>query len=716
MKPSRREPERTLDDSDAILLRRFRAGLWVLLVAFVLFSVVVLRAASAKIPALTAIKAIQLATVLAMFWLLRRPRSRPTVIVAALATVVEVAATNAANGIVIGETASIFVLMTVVMMWTAALLPWGAWAQTATVAAVLAAISVNILGVERLPQDFEPFVVGVVTAAIASIYIAYEFERHRIERLDVLARLRDSEARSRAIIDTALDGIITMDGAGNIRDFNPAAERAFGYAREDVIGRSVLEALVPRRLRAEYRHRFAKYLATGERVSGARVKVLSLRADGSEFPGELAINRSDYGRATLVTGYLRDLTERKLAEEARTSAALVRVGREMMASLDTALIVDRLSLLTTEVLGCDWSATFLHDRKANGYARVATYPRSTGPAPVITDAEMSALTAHFRRHDVMRISDADVADAVPHALRGREASAVCCGLWRDDDTLAGLVVAGYDSPTSAFSTEQETIVGGIAQIASLALNNTRLVEQLEHASRIKSEFLSTMSHELRTPLNAILGYTEMVEDDACDRDEQLDCLNRIKDAGRQLLELIEGTLEIGRIEAGQSEVRLMPVALRSVWTAAYERCSLLRTAPDVTLEWRDAACDATLVTDARKLVIVLRNLVENALKFTTHGRVRVEAACRDDAVTFEVEDTGIGIAVEDKDIIFDMFRQADGSESRHYAGTGLGLYIVRRFMQQLGGTVIVESTPGKGSCFTVVLPRTDPGVSSQRVA
>jgi signal transduction histidine kinase len=125
----------------------------------------------------------------------------------------------------------------------------------------------------------------------------------------------------------------------------------------------------------------------------------------------------------------------------------------------------------------------------------------------------------------------------------------------------------------------------------------------------------------------------------------------------------------------------------------------------VRLEWSATAPAISMVTDPRKLATALRNLVSNALKFTEEGRVRAEVARAGDRVEFRVADTGIGIRPEDHAAVFEMFRQADGSDSRRYGGSGLGLYIVRRFVHQLGGTVGLDSAPGRGSVFTVTLPR-----------
>jgi signal transduction histidine kinase len=218
-----------------------------------------------------------------------------------------------------------------------------------------------------------------------------------------------------------------------------------------------------------------------------------------------------------------------------------------------------------------------------------------------------------------------------------------------------------------------------------------------------------MSHELRTPLNVILGFIEMVRDPDVKEAERRELHDRIAAAGRELLELIEGTLTVGKVEAGRDEARFEEVSLSALWRELREACERLPRSPDVRLEWStDVAANRTFRTDPTKVKVIVRNLVGNALKFTEHGSVSAALALADDLLSIRVADTGIGIAPDDQGAIFEMFRQADGSDTRRYGGTGLGLYIVRRFTTQLGGTVSVRSTPGGGSVFEVVLPRTPP--------
>jgi signal transduction histidine kinase len=205
-------------------------------------------------------------------------------------------------------------------------------------------------------------------------------------------------------------------------------------------------------------------------------------------------------------------------------------------------------------------------------------------------------------------------------------------------------------------------------------------------------------------LNVMLGYTEMLRDET-DEEARWGLLARMEASGRDLLELIESTLDLGRIEAGRDAVSFEPTSLRALLLAVGGSCARFPRRSGVVLSWPQDPPDCRLHTDPRKLTVVLRNLVGNALKFTECGFVALEAELTDDGVVLRVRDTGIGIRSEDHERVFDMFRQADGSETRRFGGTGLGLYIVRRFVRQLRGTVTLESEPGRGSVFTVRLPR-----------
>jgi signal transduction histidine kinase len=293
-------------------------------------------------------------------------------------------------------------------------------------------------------------------------------------------------------------------------------------------------------------------------------------------------------------------------------------------------------------------------------------------------------------------------DGVSSALH----MALCQG-----DQIVGVHTAAYHGRTEPFTAQELRIARGIAQTASMALNNARLVEEVERATHVKSEFLSTMSHELRTPLAALLGYAEILAEADSGAAEHQHCVQRIRAVGTDLLELIESTLEMGRAEAGRDELRFEAVRVRPFWETLAVQCGKMPRHAEVLFDWSADVPDVVIVTDPRKLSVVLRNLISNALKFTERGVVRLDAQLDGDALTFCISDTGVGIPSDERSTIFEMFRQGTGSEARRHSGTGLGLYIVRRFVEQLGGAVDLESTPGGGSTFIVRLPRHQVGAT-----
>ena len=238
---------------------------------------------------------------------------------------------------------------------------------------------------------------------------------------------------------------------------------------------------------------------------------------------------------------------------------------------------------------------------------------------------------------------------------------------------------------------------------------TDKARELELASQYKSEFLANMSHELRTPLNSTLILAKLLSDNKPGNlsAEQVKYAQTIYAAGNDLLALINDILDLSKIEAGQATVSVETVTLSKALQTLIDPLRPLAQEKGLTLTATVAPdAPATLDTDPQRLGQVLKNLLSNALKFTEKGSVALHVSRNpDDTLSFAVKDTGIGIPTHQQELIFEAFRQADGSTHRKYGGTGLGLSISRDLAQLLGGSIHVHSTPGEGSVFTLVLPQ-----------
>ncbi len=279
---------------------------------------------------------------------------------------------------------------------------------------------------------------------------------------------------------------------------------------------------------------------------------------------------------------------------------------------------------------------------------------------------------------------------------------------------AAIGVFFLDSVTPGAYTEQDVeLIDPVAQQLALAIDNTRLFQeieekgrQLEIASKHKSQFLANMSHELRTPLNAILGYTELIQDNIYGEvpEKIRETLTRLEKNGRHLLGLINDVLDLSRIEAGLLTVALADYSMKEVVQAAVTAVDPLAAEKKLALKVAVAGDLPRATGDERRIAQVLLNLVGNAIKFTEAGEVRVEVTASDGHFLVSVADTGLGIAKDDQQKIFDEFQQIEGSSTRKAGGTGLGLSIAKRIIELQGGRIWVESSPGQGSIFRFTLP------------
>jgi signal transduction histidine kinase/CheY-like chemotaxis protein len=339
---------------------------------------------------------------------------------------------------------------------------------------------------------------------------------------------------------------------------------------------------------------------------------------------------------------------------------------------------------------------------ANQLERLTNELVNKAEADVVAGIEASGEAYRTSRTIVI----AFVLGAIALALvLGRTISWSLIGPIREIDARLSEIAAGDFS--------QRVAVGNRDELGALAANVNRaseqlgdLYRQLEEASEHKSAFLASMSHELRTPLNAIIGYSEMLYETAQDegQDEFLPDLAKIRDAGRHLLGLINEILDLSKIEAGKMELYLEEVDLGALVEEVRSIVEPLAAANANRLDIVAPTTVGAFRTDRTKLKQSLLNLLSNAGKFTHEGRIGLEVRPSDDEISFIVSDTGIGMTEEQQSRLFQAFSQADISTTRQYGGTGLGLAITKHFCEMLGGRIAAESTPGRGSTFTITLP------------
>jgi len=400
--------------------------------------------------------------------------------------------------------------------------------------------------------------------------------------------------------------------------------------------------------------------------------------------------------------------------------ALGAVSQAVGSTLDLPVVLDTIVAKATQISGTEAGAIYVLDERQKEFQLRATFGMTEELIAAVRNmhAEISEavglLTEKHQPSQQADLRDLPLTPVNDAILRAGYRARLVLPLMRFGEVIGALIVR-RKAPGEFHANVVELLETFAAQSA-LAIQNARLFSeigeksrQIEIASQHKSQFLANMSHELRTPLNAVIGVSEMLREDAEAAQQDTEPLDRVLGAARHLLALINDILDLSKIEAGRMELQLEDFALAPLIDGVVKTVEPLAAKNSNRLVVRCDGAIGSLHADSMRLRQALLNLLSNANKFSERGTITVHARqAREsgrDWITIAVADTGIGMTPEQMDKLFQEFSQADASTTRKYGGTGLGLAISKRFCQMMGGDIMVESEPGKGSVFTVRLPK-----------
>lgn len=526
-------------------------------------------------------------------------------------------------------------------------------------------------------------------------------QRRALTTPDVNTKGIDRAAQTDALLSAAgLDvlgalhtGIVCVLPDGTVSAVNDAAVGALG-SDAGAIGSDFWSAFAA----LHDGHRHAQIEATLHDGS-PRVFHAALPGGRADAIHEVRVSRT---RAGWLVFELRELP-RVARDSSGEDDALREIARRMAAGSDARTLLSVLCDAACEIGGANGAAV-ARLTGSEGVVVAASGIEAPDAGKVFGVADSLAGNALRSRSLIVEHDDPTLACPIfdADATVGEVAVAPLIAA----DQPVGLLCAWHGDDGAAFSMRDRQRLRTIADHAAVVLMKARLLEEAQAATHAKGAFLATISHELRTPLTALTGYGELLADEIFGplSEHQLDMVDRMRSVSHQLAVMVDELLTYSALEAGRETVHPSDVALADVVESVVAVIEPLSRQKDLELSLSMPERLPMLYTDGDKIRQILVNLVGNAVKFTDQGRVSVAITRRNGGIEVQVRDTGIGIDDADRPRLFQPFTQLDAGLTRRHGGTGLGLYNSSRLAQLLGGRIEVDSLPGSGSTFTLVVP------------
>jgi PAS domain S-box-containing protein len=544
-------------------------------------------------------------------------------------------------------------------------------AQALAVLALLAALAVLVVSSKSglvLHGWFSFMLFFSVLLALATLGLAHVYRR----QATIVQHLQDVESRLGAILETAVDGIIVIDGGGIVQATNPAVVKLFGYEERELKGRNI-NMLMPENYAVRHDAYLQNYLNTGVRkIIGIGREVHGKRKDGSIFAMDLSVSEMKVNNRRLFTGIVRDISDRQIFHEA------VRLKSTLDLTMDSVFMFYPATLrffYTNHAAEC-----------TVGYSK----------------AELSSMTPLDIKP---RFTETTFREMIEPLIAGPDHTHKfeTVHQHKNGSLIPVEIILQYIAPPDE-APRFSAVVRDISEKKQAEQDLREAKESAEIANRRKGEFLAHMSHEIRTPMNGVIGMLELLQ--TADLNNGIkQWVNIAAESATSLLTIINDVLDFSKIEAGKLTMEDVSMDLHEVVERTVMLQATLARSKGLNLNcYIDQHVPERASGDPVRLRQVLLNLLNNAVKFTYAGEVCLQVGLLEElpeevVLRFEVHDTGIGLTATQQENLFEAFRQADETTTRHFGGTGLGLNISLQLVHRMGGDIGLESQPGEGSLF-----------------